>query len=64
MADIDYKELLKKYMLVVYSAEGGNYTSIYYIEDARIPGTDERVFMTQDEIEELDRIVKELGIAT
>jgi len=60
MENLDYKELLKKYMLVVYAAEDSTYLS--FAEDATLPKSDEKVGLTQNEIDELDRISEELGL--
>jgi hypothetical protein len=58
--NIDYKQLLEKYMQVVYFAEGCTYLS--FAEEATRPKSDEKVGLTQEEIDELDRISEELGL--
>jgi len=60
IAKIDYKQLLEKYMQVVYSAEGCTYLG--FAEEATLPKSNEKVGLAQDEIKELDRISEELGL--
>jgi len=55
IAKIDYKQLLKKYMKVIFTSEGSTYLSsevLAYTESS----------LTQDEVKELVKISEELGL--
>jgi hypothetical protein len=55
MENLDYKQLLKKYMKVIFTSEGSTYLSsevLAYTESS----------LTQDEVKELVKISEELGL--